>query len=122
MITRIAPLLLTLALLLVIDEKKYSEALDLLFQILNEDDKDYEIWTELGTVYLMQKDFGKAEGAYQRAGEVNPSFFPSFFNLGRLRMAQKRFEAAIEPLNQSTKIKTRLCAGKLSFGRSLSAD
>jgi tetratricopeptide (TPR) repeat protein len=88
-----------------IDEKKYSEALALFHEILNEDDKDYEIWTELGTVYLMQKDFGKAESAYQRAGEVNPSFFLSFFNLGKLRMGQKRFEAAIEALNQSVKLR-----------------
>jgi len=53
----------------------------------------------------MRKDFGKAEGAYERAGEVNPSFFPSFFNLAKLRISQKRFEAAIEALNQSVKLK-----------------
>ncbi|HEY8227337.1 MAG TPA: tetratricopeptide repeat protein [Pyrinomonadaceae bacterium] len=88
-----------------INEKRYSEAADLLLQILNEDGKDYQIWTELGTVYLMQKDFAKAEGAYERAGEVNPSFFPPFFNLGKLRMAEKRFELAIEPLNQSVKLR-----------------
>ena len=88
-----------------IDEKKYSEALGLLHQILNEDDNDYQVWTELGTVYLMQQDLGKAEGAYERAGEVNRSFFPSFFNLGKLRMDQKRFDLAIEPLNQSIKLK-----------------
>lgn len=88
-----------------IDQKKYSDALGLLGQILNDDDKDYEVWTELGTVYLMQQDLGKAEGAYERAGEVNRSFFPSFFNLGKLRIDQKRFDAAIEPLNQSIKLK-----------------
>lgn len=53
----------------------------------------------------MQKDFGKAEGAYERASEVNPSFFPSFINLGKLRMAQKRFGTAIEPLNQAVKLR-----------------
>lgn len=88
-----------------IDEKKYSDALNFLHQILNEDENDYQVWTELGTVYLMQQDLGKAEGAYERAGEVNRSFFPSFFNLGKLRMDQKRFEAAIEPLSQSIKLK-----------------
>lgn len=88
-----------------IDQKKYSEALTLLHQILNDDDNDYEVWTELGTAYLMQQDLGKAEGAYERAGETNRSFFPSFFNLGKLRMDQKRFDAAIEPLNQSIKLK-----------------
>ena len=88
-----------------IDEKKYSDALTALLQILNDDGKDYEVWTELGTVYLMQQDLGKAEGAYERAGEVNSAFFPSFFNLGKLRMAQKRFAAAIEPLVQSVKLR-----------------
>jgi tetratricopeptide (TPR) repeat protein len=88
-----------------IDQKKYSEALELLHQILNDDDNDYEVWTELGTAYLMLQDLGKAEGAYERAGETNRSFFPSFFNLGKLRMDQKRFDAAIEPLNQSIKLK-----------------
>jgi len=88
-----------------IDDKKYSEALALLFQILNEDGNDYEVWTELGTVYLMQQDFGKAESAYERSCEVNPSFFQSFFNLGKLRVSQRRFEAAVEPLNQSIKLR-----------------
>lgn len=88
-----------------IDEKNYSEALTLLLQILNEDGNDYVVWTELGTVYLLQQDLGKAEGAYERAGEVNSSFFPAFFNLGKLRMTQKRFATAIEPLVQSVKLK-----------------
>jgi tetratricopeptide (TPR) repeat protein len=88
-----------------IDGKNYSEALTLLLQILNDDGNDYEVWTELGTVYLMQQDLGKAESAYERAGEVNRSFFLSFFNLGKLRMAQKRYDAAIEPLVQSVKLK-----------------
>jgi len=88
-----------------IDEKKYSEALDLMLQVLNEDGNDYEVWTELGTVFLMQQDAGKAESAYERSCEVNPSFFQSFFNLGKLRMSQKRFEAAIDPLEQSIKIR-----------------
>ena len=88
-----------------IDEKKYPEALDLLMQVLNDDGNDYEVWTELGTVYLMQRDLTKAESAYERSGEVNPSFFQSFFNLGKLRMSQKRFDAAIEPLEQSIKLR-----------------
>jgi tetratricopeptide (TPR) repeat protein len=74
-------------------------------QVLNDDGNDYEVWTELGTVYLMQQDLGKAESAYERSCEVNPSFFQSFFNLGKLRMSQKRVDAAIEPLEQSIKLR-----------------
>jgi cytochrome c-type biogenesis protein CcmH/NrfG len=88
-----------------IDEKNYAQAVGFLRQILIEDEKDYQSWSELGTVYLMQKDFGAAESAYLRAREANPTFFLSFFNLGKLRMAQKKFETAVEPLSQAVKIK-----------------
>src|ERR1041385_1824395 len=88
-----------------IDEKKYPEALDLLMQVLNDDGNDYEVWTELGTVFLMQRDLIKAESAYERSCEVNPSFFHSFLNLGKLRMSQKRFDSAIGPLEQSIKLR-----------------
>jgi tetratricopeptide (TPR) repeat protein len=88
-----------------IDEKDYLQAVTLFHQILSEDEKDYQSWSELGTVYLMQKNFGEAEGAYLRATEVNPTFFLSFFNLGKLRMLEKKFELAVEPLSQAVKIK-----------------
>jgi Tfp pilus assembly protein PilF len=88
-----------------IDEKDYAQAVTLLRQILGEDEKDYQSWSELGTVYLMQRDFVAAESTYVRATETNPAFFLSFFNLGKLRLAQKKFETAVEPLNQAVKIK-----------------
>ncbi|HAF15609.1 MAG TPA: hypothetical protein DCK99_18325 [Blastocatellia bacterium] len=87
------------------DEKNYAQAIVFLRQILSEDEKDYQSWSELGTVYLMQKNFGEAESAYLRATEANPAFFLSFFNLGRLRMVEKKFETAVEPLSQAVKIK-----------------
>src|SRR6185437_8322009 len=67
--------------------------------------KDYESWSELGTAYLMQKDFSESETAYLRATETNPAFFLAFLNLGKLRMALKKFEPAVEPLSQALKIK-----------------
>jgi len=53
----------------------------------------------------MQTNFAEAESAYLHATEANPAFFLSFFNLGKLRMAQKKFETAVEPLIQAVKIK-----------------
>jgi tetratricopeptide (TPR) repeat protein len=88
-----------------IDEKDYLQAVALLREILGEDEKDYQSWSELGTVYLMQRNFDQAEGAYVRATETNPAFFLSFFNLGRLRLAQKKFDTAVEPLTQAVKLK-----------------
>jgi Flp pilus assembly protein TadD len=88
-----------------IDEKNYAQAVLFLRQILSEDEKDYQSWSELGTVYLMQTNFAEAESAYLHATEANPAFFLSFFNLGKLRMAQNKFETAVEPLSQAVKIK-----------------
>jgi len=87
------------------DEKNYSQALIFFRQILSEDERDFQSWSELGTAYLMAKDLAAAENAYLRASEVNPKFFLSLFNLGKLRMAQKKFETAIEPLSQALTIK-----------------
>jgi tetratricopeptide (TPR) repeat protein len=88
-----------------IDEKNYAQAAVLLREVLSEDEKDYQSWSELGTVYLMQTNFAEAESAYLHATEANPTFFLSFFNLGKLRMAQKKFETAVEPLSQAVRIK-----------------
>src|SRR4029077_16902280 len=42
-----------------LDEKNYAQAIVLLRQILDQDAKDYQSWSELGTAYLMQKDFAE---------------------------------------------------------------
>jgi cytochrome c-type biogenesis protein CcmH/NrfG len=88
-----------------IDEKNYDVAIASLRQILSEDERDYQSWSELGTVYLMQRDFAEAESAYLRATQANPAFFQSFLNLGKLRLAEKKFDTAIESLSQAVKIK-----------------
>ena len=87
------------------DEKNYAQAIIFFHQILSEDEKDYQSWSELGTAQLMQRDFVEAENAYLRATEANPQFFLAFLNLGKLRIAAKRFEFAIEPLSRAVKLK-----------------
>jgi Flp pilus assembly protein TadD len=88
-----------------IDEKNYAEAITLFRQILGEDQRDYQSWSELGTIYLVQRDFAEAERAYLRAADANPAFFQCLFNLGKLRMVEKKFETAVEPLSQAVKLK-----------------
>ncbi len=87
------------------DAKNYPQAIVFLRQILNEDEKDYQSWSELGTAYLMQQDFGESESSYLRATEANPKFFLAFLNLGKVRMVEKKFETAVEPLSQAVSIK-----------------
>ncbi len=87
-----------------IKKKDYQRAVSLLQHIVNDDPKDYQAWTELGTVYLGQTDTAAAEKAYLRALTEQPSFTLALINLGRLRIAQKNFEGAIESLSQAVKI------------------
>jgi Tfp pilus assembly protein PilF len=81
-------------------KKKYGDAAALLQQLLAADPKDFQAWTELGTVYFLQEKTSEAEKDYRRALEERPMFALALLNLGRVLIAQKKFEDAIAPLSQ----------------------
>lgn len=87
-----------------LDKKEYDKAVALLTQIIADDPQDFQALTELGTVYLMQKNPAEAEKAYLHATEVRPKFFLALVNLGRLRLRQKNFDGAITVLDQAVAV------------------
>jgi tetratricopeptide (TPR) repeat protein len=87
-----------------VDEKKYDEAVDLFTRLVTADEKDFQAWTELGTVQLMKNNMDEAEKDYRRAIQERPTFMLAFLNLGRLLSVQKKYEAAIEPLTEAVKL------------------
>lgn len=87
-----------------VDEKKFDEAVDLFSRLVAADTKDFQAWTELGTVQLMRNNPEEAERAYRHAIQERPTFMLAFLNLGRLLSAQNKFEAAIEPLTEAVKL------------------
>jgi len=86
------------------DKKKYDEALGLLNQLLANDANDFQAWTELGTINLIQQNLPEAEKGYLRATEVRPKFFLALMNLGKVRAAQKRYDEALSPLTLALEI------------------
>src|SRR6185369_4048321 len=86
------------------DNKKYVEAVGLFNEVLTNDPKDFQAWTELGTVYLLQEKLTDAEKAYSNAIEIRPGFFLGLMNLARLRLMQKNYEGAIEPLTAAVNV------------------
>jgi len=86
-----------------IDEKKYDVAQDVLGRLVAADAKDFQAWTELGTVQLMSNNLEEAEKSYRRAIQERPNFTLALLNLGRLLSAEKKFDAAIEPLDEAVK-------------------
>ena len=86
------------------DKKKYMEAEGVFNELVTNDPKDFQAWTELGTVYLLEQKLPDAEKAYSSAIDIRPKFFLGLMNLGRLRMMEKNYEGAIEPLTQAVNV------------------
>ena len=99
-----------------IDGKKYEDAVNSLVQIVNADSADYQAWTELGTTYLLLEKKGDAEKTYQKALDVRPTFSQALLNLGRLRVAEKKYEQAIAPLTRLVEINPTSPDGNLFLG------
>lgn len=100
------------------DKKKYAEAIVLFNELLADDPKDFQAWTELGTVYLIEQKPTESEIAYIHAIDIRPRFFLGLMNLGRLRVMQKNFEGAIEPLTAAIDIQPTSADANYYLGES----
>ena len=100
------------------DKKKYIEAVALFNELLANDPRDFQAFTELGTIYLIEQKPTDAETAYAKAIEIRPKFFLAQMNLGRLRMMQKKFEGAIEPLTAAVDIQPTSADANYYLGES----
>jgi cytochrome c-type biogenesis protein CcmH/NrfG len=101
-----------------IDKKKYDEGVALLRQVLDADGKDFQAWSELGTIYLLLDKKVEAEKSYARAGEEKPTFSLALLNLGRVRVAQKKYEEAIQPLTQALELQPQNAEAHYLLGES----
>ncbi|MDX6446744.1 MAG: hypothetical protein QOH71_3818 [Blastocatellia bacterium] len=86
-----------------VDQKKYETAISSLRELLKSDPADFQAWTELGTIYLMQQQLEQAEQSYLAALRQRPMFFLALLDLGRLNLMQKKFARSIEVLAQAVK-------------------
>jgi tetratricopeptide (TPR) repeat protein len=81
-----------------IKKKKFDEAAAFLQRIVEADPKDYLAWTDLGTMLFALNKTAEAESSYTRALAERPGLLAASVNLGRLRVAGKSFDKAIEVL------------------------
>ncbi|MGZ5434659.1 MAG: tetratricopeptide repeat protein [Pyrinomonadaceae bacterium] len=81
-------------------EKDYDQAISLLKQMVASDKADYQAQTILGTLLGSQGKYDEAEQAYLSALSAKPTFAPALLDFGRLRLKQKRFADAVEPLTK----------------------
>jgi len=86
------------------EKKKFVEAILLLRHIVQTDPKDFPAWTELGTMYFIQKNFEGAEDAFTGALKRNPDYSVALISLGRVRIVRKNFNGAIDALSQAVRV------------------
>ena len=82
-----------------------AKAMKLLDQLLAAEPKDYEAWTEIGTISFKSKANENAEKAYLKAIELKKDYFVALLNLGKLYFSDKKFDNAILVLSNAVKVK-----------------
>lgn len=98
------------------EKKKYDQAINLLRQIVDSDKMDFQAWTLLGTIYRVQEKPDDAEKAYLSALEAKPTYMLALIDLGRLRSAQKKYDAAIDPLTRAVEAQPESAEANLLLG------
>src|SRR6266567_4398492 len=86
------------------EKKDYTRAIVLFRELVAVDSKDFPAWSELGTAYLAENNSVEAETAYQHAVQAKPDYFLGLLNLGRVRVLEKKYEAAVEPLTGALRL------------------
>jgi len=85
-------------------KRRFDEAIILLRQIVESDGKDFPAWTELGTMYFIQKDFNEAEKSYTEALRINPDYVVALICFGRVRIVRQDYKGAIVALTHAVQL------------------
>ena len=99
-----------------VEKKDYANGIKLLNQVVDKDKNDFQAWTLLGTLYLVQEKTEEAEKAYRNAIEVKPTYALPLINLGKLLLSQKRFEEAVDQLTRAVNLQPQSPDANLFLG------
>ncbi len=101
-----------------IKKNRSDEGIALLQQLLKNDPKDFIAWTELGTVQFKKEKLEDAEKSYLKALEEKSAYLVALMNFGKLRMAQKNYEGAIEIFTRAVTAQPKSADAHLYLGES----
>ncbi|HOJ50305.1 MAG TPA: tetratricopeptide repeat protein [Spirochaetota bacterium] len=77
-----------------IKQNKYDEAEKILIEATSVNSKDYEVWSKLGEVYFLKKDFKKSVEAYEKAYSIYPEKITKYNFAGSL-LASEDYDRAL---------------------------
>jgi tetratricopeptide (TPR) repeat protein len=101
-----------------LDAKDFEEAIKNLKKILTSDPKDFQAWTQLGNIHLLQSNYAEAENDYLRAIDLHSDYFVALLNLGRAEIALQRYDVAAEVLNRAVKLRPKSADANYLLGES----
>jgi len=99
-----------------VEKKDYANGVKLLNQLVENDASDFQAWTLLGTLYLVEEKREEAEKAYAKAIEIKPTYALPLINLGKLLLMQKRFDEAVEKLTRAVELQPQSPDANLFLG------
>ncbi len=101
-----------------LDAKQFDEAAKLLNKILANDPKDFQVWTQLGNVHLLQDKYAEAESDYLHAIDLRSDYFLALLNLGRAEIGLQRYDVAAEVLSRAVKLRPKSAESNYLLGES----
>ena len=78
------------------NQKDKNKLLELFKEIVAIDSADFIAWAKLGILFFEKEMFQEADSAFRKSLELKQEYTPAWVNVGRLRVSQKQFPAAIE--------------------------
>jgi tetratricopeptide (TPR) repeat protein len=101
-----------------LDAKDYDGAINLLKKIVENDPKDFQAWTQLGNVHLIQSKYADAENEYLRAIDLHSDYFLALLNLGRAEIGLQRYDVAADVLTRAVKLRPKSADANYLLGES----
>lgn len=77
-------------------KKETDKAIEFFKEIVAVDPADFIGWAKLGMLYIEKESLAEAEAAFRKSLELKVEYTPAWIQMGKIRVAQKGFEAAIE--------------------------
>lgn len=78
------------------DKKDIDKAIKHLKEVVSIDPEDFIAWAKLGVLHAEKNSFAEAESAFRKSLELKIEYTPAWIHVGKIRIAQKQYEAAIE--------------------------
>jgi tetratricopeptide (TPR) repeat protein len=101
-----------------LEAKDYDETIKLLNKIVANDPKDFQVWTQLGNLYLLQNKYTEAETNYLRAIDLHSDYYFALLNLGRAEMGLQRYDVAADVLGRAVKLRPKSADANYLIGES----